>query len=367
MDNTSYSLFIGDLSVFCTREDLKQLFSPFGLITDIRIKQDMNTGKKLSYGFVEFDNINSALNVLRTMNGYVLCGRPMRIRWGSNRNNRKPNELVKKVDSSEETSSVHVSFNVTKSNIIVTEESLRYLFSQYGFVVDVTIKKEVFNNGRGIQGYGFVHFSSTLEGIESAVHAVSGVNNVTVDGVHYRVGLSMNLERKLNDMMNQRMYGAPMMQQAPAASYYQPCMYYTPYVFPPYMSYDKNQPLFVGTIDSEGMTSVDTVSEDDACNGNSTSVQVNKTIEEPVTSCYSDCGFVKVCPIDSSSCTCTSSSCSYSTCVQSLQGGVKISMVDDLQQQLEVARNDCNSYKHSTLDIYMDVQEYVACIDLTDY
>lgn len=78
MNCSTYSLFLGDLSVFCTKEDLEQLFSPFGTITDIRIKQDMNTGKKLSYGFVEFDNINSAINVLKNMNGYVLCGRPLR-------------------------------------------------------------------------------------------------------------------------------------------------------------------------------------------------------------------------------------------------------------------------------------------------
>ncbi len=76
--SNSYTIFVGDLSVYCTKDDLIQVFSTFGPIKDIRIKQDEETGKYLSYGFVEFEHVSSAVNVLRTMNGYVLCGRPMR-------------------------------------------------------------------------------------------------------------------------------------------------------------------------------------------------------------------------------------------------------------------------------------------------
>lgn len=75
---SNYSLFLGDLSVFCTREDIENVFSQFGRVTDVRIKEDLHTGKKLSYGFVEFDNINSTMNALNSMNGFVLCGRPLR-------------------------------------------------------------------------------------------------------------------------------------------------------------------------------------------------------------------------------------------------------------------------------------------------
>lgn len=76
---TSYSLFVGDLSIYCTKDDLEKVFSTFGPITDVRIKQDEKTGKNLSYGFVDFANVSSALNVLKNMNGFVLCGRPLRL------------------------------------------------------------------------------------------------------------------------------------------------------------------------------------------------------------------------------------------------------------------------------------------------
>jgi len=46
---------------------------------------------------------------------------------------------------------------------------------------------------------------------------------------------------------------------------------------------------------------------------------------------------------------------------------VKTGSKEDLQQQLDDARNNCSKYKHSTIDIYMDVQEHVACVNVTDY
>lgn len=71
MNRVSYGLFLGDLSVYCTKSDLERLLAPFGPITDIRIKQDFSTGKKLSYGFVEFVHMDSAMAVMNTLNG--LC------------------------------------------------------------------------------------------------------------------------------------------------------------------------------------------------------------------------------------------------------------------------------------------------------
>ncbi len=76
--SSAYTLFVGDLSIYCTKEDIERAFSPFGTIKDIRIKKDEQTGKYLSYGFVEFEEVSAAVNALQNMNGYVLCGRPMR-------------------------------------------------------------------------------------------------------------------------------------------------------------------------------------------------------------------------------------------------------------------------------------------------
>jgi RNA recognition motif-containing protein len=78
MNKLPSTLFIGDLSIFCTIQDIEKVFSTFGPIVDIRIKRDENTNKNLSYGFVKYVLVNSAEQALNNLNGFVLCGRPMR-------------------------------------------------------------------------------------------------------------------------------------------------------------------------------------------------------------------------------------------------------------------------------------------------
>ncbi len=142
--SSSYTLFVGDLSIYCTKEELESVFNVFGPIRDIRIKCDELTGKNLSYGFIEFESVTSAVNVLTRMNGYVLCGRPMRldfnlkilfsllcsqitnlyssfnrVRWAANKS-KKVNEgpTVVNAVKSNETSPVHVTYTTLQVYII---------------------------------------------------------------------------------------------------------------------------------------------------------------------------------------------------------------------------------------------------------
>jgi RNA recognition motif-containing protein len=73
----SFTLFIGDLAGSCTTRDLRQEFSPFGEIIDIRIATDQATGHSLLYGFAEFKTLRSAQKALNALNGRTLNGREM--------------------------------------------------------------------------------------------------------------------------------------------------------------------------------------------------------------------------------------------------------------------------------------------------
>jgi hypothetical protein len=66
----------------------------------------------------------------------------------------------------------------------------------YGEVVDVAIKKTQFDKKLRIQnGYGFVHFALTPEGVRSAVNATNAIHQVTIDRVTYDCSLSHALEQ----------------------------------------------------------------------------------------------------------------------------------------------------------------------------
>lgn len=72
------SLFIGDLSKFCTESNLESLFSQYGPVVDVKIKRNNTTGKTLSYGFVTFANDECATAALENLNGYSFFGRNLR-------------------------------------------------------------------------------------------------------------------------------------------------------------------------------------------------------------------------------------------------------------------------------------------------
>lgn len=74
----TFCLFLGDLSYFCSEQDLRDAFEPFGTITDIRIIRNKATKKSLSYGFVDFHHAISATNAMREMQGKLVCGRAIK-------------------------------------------------------------------------------------------------------------------------------------------------------------------------------------------------------------------------------------------------------------------------------------------------
>jgi RNA recognition motif-containing protein len=72
------TLFLGDLSLFCTEKDIEDAFVPFGKIVEVRIQRSKETARALSYGFIEFSESDFAEAALNSMNNYVLKGRPLR-------------------------------------------------------------------------------------------------------------------------------------------------------------------------------------------------------------------------------------------------------------------------------------------------
>ena len=75
---TQYTLFVGDLSIFCTENDIREAFGVYGELLEVKIIRCEETKKNLSYGFVKFAETDSALRAIDELNGTVLCGRPLR-------------------------------------------------------------------------------------------------------------------------------------------------------------------------------------------------------------------------------------------------------------------------------------------------
>lgn len=72
------SLFVGDLSMFCTESILQEVFSHYGDISEVKIIRSEETKRNLFYGFIKFKVSDSAKLAREDMNGRLICGRAVK-------------------------------------------------------------------------------------------------------------------------------------------------------------------------------------------------------------------------------------------------------------------------------------------------
>jgi hypothetical protein len=95
--------------------------------------------------------------------------------------------------------SIYVSFHSACPDLMVNDESLRSLFGCYGALSDVSIKQSVFDRHSQCQkGYAFICFQQADErGVLEAFRAASEMEDVILNGIHYRCEMSKSLRSKL--------------------------------------------------------------------------------------------------------------------------------------------------------------------------
>ncbi|XP_009383335.2 glycine-rich RNA-binding protein 4, mitochondrial [Musa acuminata AAA Group] len=72
-------LFVGGLSWSVDEMSLKDAFSSFGDVTEVRIMYDKNTGRSRGFGFIHFASDDAAKCAKFAMDGKAFLGRPLRI------------------------------------------------------------------------------------------------------------------------------------------------------------------------------------------------------------------------------------------------------------------------------------------------
>ena len=301
---------------------------------------------------------------------------------------------------------------------------------------------------------------NTPDGIEAALNAVSTMNDATIGGVHYKVGLSMSLEKKLKELREGRpatlssasffpplAYNAGIqapLPQPPQMSYYpqhhsllyvpvpQPMVgampsmfvaaplptgmpgYYAPLPVPgsassatagihsngcmqdPYasMSYrpqvvafslpppvtyhaqpvmlmhPRPQLMTVNQVQASSSLSVVTAPPPnlDAHGGSQVIASSNSSSASWSSSVLAASDVSIITTLSS-----LPASAGKTLSSRSLSSGSLISVMPalhseyDLLKQLENVRDECVSYQHSTIDVYMDIQEFVSAVDVSDY
>ena len=73
------SIFVGNLPFRAEREDVIQLFAPFGEILNCSLPLERDTGRKRGFAFVEMADEAIESTAIDGLQGTELMGRPLRI------------------------------------------------------------------------------------------------------------------------------------------------------------------------------------------------------------------------------------------------------------------------------------------------
>ncbi len=69
------NIFVARLDYSTTSETVREVFSEFGEVSDVKIIMDKETGRSKGYGFVEMPNDDEGMNAINTLNGSEIDGR----------------------------------------------------------------------------------------------------------------------------------------------------------------------------------------------------------------------------------------------------------------------------------------------------
>lgn len=68
-------LYVGNLNYSVSTEELKTLFERIGVVTDVKILIDRETGRSRGFGFITMSSEIEAAEAMNSFNGFLLSGR----------------------------------------------------------------------------------------------------------------------------------------------------------------------------------------------------------------------------------------------------------------------------------------------------
>ena len=84
----SKKLYVGNLPYTTTVEELKDLFSEYESIEDVKVITDRDSGRSRGFGFVDLSSDEEAEKAIKTLNGHSVGDREIVINEARPRGNR---------------------------------------------------------------------------------------------------------------------------------------------------------------------------------------------------------------------------------------------------------------------------------------
>ncbi len=73
------NIYVSNLGFNVDREELKKIFSPYGIVASVNIILDKLTNRSRGFAFVQMPSNEAAEKAMRELNGAMLDGRPIKL------------------------------------------------------------------------------------------------------------------------------------------------------------------------------------------------------------------------------------------------------------------------------------------------
>ena len=163
-------LVVQNLDKAIDHKALHDTFSSFGHILSCKIATDVS-GQSKGYGFVQFDNEESAQNAIDKLNGMLINDKQVYVGHFLRKQDRE-NALSKT-----KFNNVYVK-NLSES---MTDDDLKKIFEEYGTITSAVVMRDA--DGKS-KCFGFVNF----ENPDDAAKAVEALNGKKFDDKEWYVG-----------------------------------------------------------------------------------------------------------------------------------------------------------------------------------
>ncbi|PSS19744.1 Polyadenylate-binding protein like [Actinidia chinensis var. chinensis] len=164
------NIFIKNLDKAIDNKALHDTFSSFGNILSCKIATD-HSGQSKGYGFVQFDNEESAQTAIDKLNGMLINDKQVYVGQFLRKQERDTAMNKTKFNN------VYVK-NLSEST---SEEDLNKIFGEYGILTSVVVMRD--GDGKS-KCFGFVNFENT----DAAANAVEALNGKKIDDKEWYVG-----------------------------------------------------------------------------------------------------------------------------------------------------------------------------------
>ncbi|MBA0792579.1 hypothetical protein Gohar_017067 [Gossypium harknessii] len=179
------NIFIKNLDKSIDHKALHDTFSSFGNILSCKISTD-SFGQSKGYGFVQFDNEESAQNAIDKLNGMLINDKQVYVGLFLRKQERETALNKAKFNN------VYVK-NLSKST---TDEDLKTIFGEYGEITSAVVMRDA--DGKS-KCFGFVNFKNA----DDAAKAVEALNGKKFDDKEWYVGKAQKKSEREHELKAQ--------------------------------------------------------------------------------------------------------------------------------------------------------------------